>query len=64
MKNVKITINSEDRIVVIPITYDESTDSGELNEIQIEPVPDKNEVISNDIVLNIANAIISLLKNN
>ena len=59
---VKITINSEERIVVIPMQYDKDNDSLGLGEVQIEPMPDKDEDISKDIVMNLTYAIISALK--
>ena len=63
MKSIKITINSEDRVVIIPLTYDETTDSAELNEIQIEPIPEEKEDISKDIVMMLSQMILNVLKN-
>lgn len=62
MKKVKITINSEDRIIIIPMEYDSENDSLTLSEINVEPVPDVLEDVSNDIVFNLAKMIIGTLK--
>ena len=62
--NLKITINNEDRIVIIPMKYDQESDSLDINEVQIEPVPDKDEDVSKDVVLNLAKFIIGSLKGN
>lgn len=59
---VKITINSEDRIIMIPMEYDTEKDTLEFNDIQIEPMPEQNENISNDVVFNMAQLILSTLK--
>lgn len=59
---VQITINSENRIVVIPMEYDNKLDSLNLGEVQIEPIPDKNEDVSKDVVMNLAYTILSTLK--
>ena len=59
---VKITINSEDRIIMIPMEYNTENDTLEFNDIQIEPMPEKNENISKDIVFNMAQLILSTLK--
>lgn len=59
---VKITINSEDRIIIIPMEYNAENDTLECSDIQVEPVPEQNEDISNDIVFNMAQLILSTLK--
>lgn len=59
---VKVTINSEDRIIMIPMEYNTEKDTLEFNDIQIEPMPEQNEDISNDIVFNMAHLILSTLK--
>ena len=61
--NIKITINSEERSVVIPLIYEKSTDSLNINEIMIDPIPNKDEDISKDIVLNITQLIMSVFNN-
>ncbi len=61
--NIKITINSEERSVVIPLIYEKSTDSLNINEIQIDPVPNKDEDISKDVVLNLTQLIMSVFNN-
>ena len=61
--NIKITINSEERSVVIPLTYEKSTDSLDIKEIQIDPIPDKDEDITKDIVLNLTQLIMTTFNN-
>lgn len=63
MESIKITINGENRVVVIPLTYDDTTDTAELNEIQIEPMPEEKEDISKDIVMMLSQVILNVLKN-
>lgn len=63
MKTIKVTVNSEDRIVIIPIEYDETSDSAELKEVQVEPTPSADEDLSKDIVVTLSMAIINLLRN-
>lgn len=62
MEKIKITINSENRIVIIPLEYDNSNDSIEIKEIQVEPIPQENEDISKDIVLLLTQNIMSMFK--
>ena len=61
--NIKITINSEERSVVIPLIYEKSTDSLNINEVMIDPIPNKDEDISKDIVLSITQLIMSVFNN-
>lgn len=61
MKNIKITITDNDKIVIIPIAYDEEKDSMTINELQVEPVPDENEDISKDLVFVISRMILEKL---
>ena len=63
MESIKITINGENRVVVIPLTYDNTTDTAELNEIQIEPMPEEKEDISKDIVMMLSQVILNVLRN-
>ena len=60
MKKVKITINSDDRIIMIPMEYDSEKDSITIDQLQIEPLPDKNEDISKDIVFSITKMIMNV----
>jgi len=60
---VSITINSENRIVVIPMEYFSEEDTLGFGEIQVEPTPNKDEDISKDIVMNLTYAIITMLEN-
>lgn len=61
---IKITINSEDRVVVIPMQYDSEKDELNFAEIQIEPIPNKDEDISKDIVMILTQHILSSLQQN
>lgn len=61
--NIKITINSEERSVVIPLTYEKSTDTLDIKEIQIDPIPNKDEDITKDIVLNLTQLIMTTFNN-
>lgn len=61
MKNIKITITDNDKIVILPISYDEEKDSMTINELQVEPVPDENEDISKDLVFVISRMILEKL---
>ena len=63
MADIKITINNKDRIIVIPMNYDVNSDSLEFSEVQIEPEIKKDEDVSKDIIVNLAHAIISMLRN-
>ena len=63
MEKIKITISNGDRVIIIPMTFDKESDSLEINEIQIEPVPEKDEDISGDIIFNLAQAILSIFNN-
>ena len=47
---------------MIPMEYDTEKDTLEFNDIQIEPMPEQNENISNDVVFNMAQLILSTLK--
>ena len=58
MEKVKIIINSQHRSIVIPLEYDAETDSAELKEVQVDPVPEKDEVIDGDIAFTLAEFII------
>lgn len=49
MEKIKIIINTQHRDVVIPLEYDAETDSAELKEIQIDPMPEKDEIVDNDV---------------
>ena len=62
MKKVKITINSEDRVVVIPMQYNVNNDTLDFSELQIEPIPNEKDDISKDIVLILTQTILSTLK--
>lgn len=59
---IKITINSEERAVVIPVDYDTVSDELHINEIQMDPIPDKAEDVSKDVVLLITKLIMNAFK--
>ncbi len=59
MQKVKISINGENRVVIIPMEYNEETDVVEIKEVQIEPMPDKDEDISKDLVMYISQLILA-----
>lgn len=59
MQKVKISINGENRVVIIPMEYNEETDVIEIKEVQIEPMPDKDEDISKDLVMYISQLILA-----
>ena len=63
MDKIKITINNENRIAIIPMDYDPEKDEAHINEIQIEPIPDKDEDISKDVVLQLTKLILTVLRN-
>ena len=59
MQKIKISINGENRVVIIPMEYNEETDVVEIKEVQIEPMPDKDEDISKDLVMYISQLILA-----
>lgn len=59
MQKIKISINGENRIVIIPMEYNEETDVVEIKEVQIEPMPDKDEDLSKDLVMYISQLILA-----
>lgn len=61
MEKVKIIINSQHRSVIIPLEYDAENDSAELNELQIDPIPEENEDVSKDIAFILAEFILKNL---
>ena len=58
MEKVKIIINSQHRSIIIPLEYDAETDSAELKELQIDPIPEKDEIINDDVAFTLAEFII------
>ena len=58
MEKIKIIINTQHRDIVIPLEYDAETDSAELKEVQIDPMPEKDEVIEGDVAFALAEFII------
>ena len=59
----KSTINNKDRAVEKTKKYDPATDSISIQEIQIDPIPNKDEDISKDIVLTITKLIMDMFNN-
>lgn len=59
MQKIKISINGENRVVIIPMEYNEETDVVEIKEVQIEPMPDKNEDLSKDLVMYVSQLILA-----
>lgn len=59
MQKIKISINGENRVVIIPMEYNEETDVVEIKEVQIEPMPDKDEDLSKDLVMYISQLILA-----
>ena len=62
MKKIKIAISTPERAVIIPMDYDEDKDEVVLNEIQVEPVPEKDEDITKDLAFFITQQILTLFK--
>lgn len=59
MQKIKISINGENRVVIIPMEYNEETDVVEIKEVQIEPMPDKDEDLSKDLVMYVSQLILA-----
>lgn len=59
MQKIKISINGENRVVIIPMEYNEETDVVEIREVQIEPIPDKDEDLSKDLVMYVSQLILA-----
>lgn len=59
MQKIKISINGENRVVIIPMEYNEETDVVEIREVQIEPMPDKDEDLSKDLVMYVSQLILA-----
>jgi len=61
MKNLKIAISTPDRAIIIPMEYDEEKDIITVNELQVEPVPEKDTDISTDLAFFITQKILKSL---
>ena len=59
MQKIKSSINGENRVVIIPMEYNEETDVVEIKEVQIEPMPDKDEDLSKDLVMYVSQLILA-----
>lgn len=62
MKQLKIAISTPDRAIIIPMEYDENKDEITIEELQVEPVPDKNTDVSTDLAFFIAQKILESFK--
>lgn len=62
MKNLKIAISTPDRAIVIPLKYNDENDEVVVDELQVEPIPNKDEDISKDLAFFIAHKILNSLK--
>lgn len=61
MKNLKIAISTPDRAIVVPIEYNDENDELVIKELQVEPVPKKDEDISKDLAFFIAQKVLNSL---
>ena len=59
MQKLKISINGENRVVIIPMEYNEETDVVEIREVQIEPISVKDEDLSKDLVMFVSQLILA-----
>ena len=62
MEKVKIIINGQKRSFIIPFEYNEETDSAEIKEFQVDPMPEKDENTDKDIVLFLADLILNAIQ--
>lgn len=62
MKNLKIAISTPDRAIVIPLKYNDENDEVVVDELQVEPIPNKDEDISKDLAFFITHKILNSLK--
>lgn len=62
MEKVKIIINGQKRSFIIPLEYNEETDSAEIKEFQVDPMPEKDENTDKDIVLFLADLILNAIQ--
>lgn len=62
MKKIKIAISTPERAIIIPLEYDTKADEVTISELQVEPIPEKDEDISGDIAFFITQKILTLFK--
>lgn len=62
MKQLKIAISTPDRAIIIPMEYDNEKDEIIIDELQVEPVPEKDMDISTDLAFFIAQKILNSFK--
>ncbi|MBQ8132328.1 MAG: hypothetical protein IJ193_07550 [Bacilli bacterium] len=63
MKQFKIAVSTPDRAIIIPMEYNEEQDTVEIKELQVEPVPDKDEDLSKDPAFVIVQRILNTFYN-
>ena len=63
MKQFKIAVSTPDRAIIIPMEYDDQQDVVEIKELQVEPVPDKDEDLSKDLAFFIVQKILKAFYN-
>lgn len=63
MKQLKIAVSTPDRAIIIPMEYNDEKDEITINELQVEPIPDKDVDISTDIAFFIVQKILGALNN-
>jgi len=63
MKQFKIAVSTPDRAIIIPMEYDDQQDVVEIKELQVEPVPDKDEDLSKDPAFFIVQKILKAFYN-
>lgn len=63
MKQFKIAVSTPNRAIIIPMEYDDQQDVVEIKELQVEPVPDKDEDLSKDPAFFIVQKILKAFYN-
>lgn len=58
MKNIKIAISTPERAIIIPMEYDDENDELAIKDMQVEPLPEKDEDISGDLAFFIVQKIL------
>ena len=61
MEKVKIIISGQSRAFIIPMEYDSEQDILDIKEFQVDPIPEENENLTKDIVINLAEFIVNCL---
>ncbi len=63
MKQFKVAVSTPERAIIIPMEYNDEQDTIEIKELQVEPVPDKDEDISKDPAFFIVQKILKAFYN-